>query len=656
MATSGAMSTSNQYVKYTISITQNSQNVTGNSSNVTVSVRFYRTNTGYTTYGSGTLYCKVNGTTYSATVTSDQKITSSGIVLFSSTFNIPHNSDGSKTLTVSAWINLNTPLTSNEQSFSQVLTTIPRATTPTVNVARANMGTSITVSMPRASASFTHTLRYVFGNQTGTIGSGLGTSTTWTIPLSLANVVPNATEGILIIYCDTYNGSTKIGTKSVNVTAVVPSSVVPTISSVSVAEGVAGIASKFGAFVKNQSKLNVTISAAGSYSSSIASCISTVCGKSYNGTSFTVETVNLCETVNIQTTVTDSRGRTATYTKAVTVLEYAAPTISSFTVQRCNQNGTLNDEGEYLRIAYNYAITALNNRNDKSCTIAYKRDGDASYTTLKTESLYTNNLTYTTTVKFSGDYAYNVRITIDDYFRSATYEIEVPTAFTLVDYHSSGRGIAFGKVAERSNAMEIALDMYDKYDKKILNGLAHYGGSIRLDPNTTLEELILTDNDNAPETGFFYIRTLFYSTKSTTANRSQVAIPYNSAGGIWYRYFYNGSWSTWRTGERDTGWIDLTLSSGWTFQYSGDKPQYRRIGNIVYLRGLIDATSAAAGTIATLPAGFRPLGSFVRFTCSLNQTEYANVQVNNNGVINDHQKGTKTRTFLCLAGISFPVG
>lgn len=655
MATSGAMSTSNQYVKYTISITQNSQNVTGNSSNVTVSVRFYRTNTGYTTYGSGTIYCKVNGTTYSASVTSSQKITSSGIVLFTSTFNIPHNSDGSKTLTASAWINLDTPLTSSEQSYSQALTTIPRATTPTVNVARTNMGASITVSMPRASSSFTHTLRYVFGNQTGTIGSGLGTSTTWTIPLSLANVVPNSTEGILIIYCDTYNGSTKIGTKSVNVTAVVPSTVVPSITGVTVTEGVAGIASKFGAFVKNQSKLNVSISAAGSYSSSIASCISTVCGKSYNGTSFTVEAVNLCETVNIQTTVTDSRGRTATYTKAVTVLDYTPPTISSFTVQRCNQNGTLNDEGEYLRIAYNYAITALNNRNDKSCTIAYKKDGETSYTTLKTESLYTNNLTYTTTVTFSGDNAYNVRITLADYFRSATYEVEVPTAFTLVDYHSSGRGIAFGKVAERSNAMEIALNLYDMYDTRILNGLAYYTGVTAIDPNTSLEELILTDHANAPETGFFYIRTLFYSTKNATANRSQVAIPYSSAGGIWYRYFYNGVWSTWRTGERDTGWIDLPLSSGWSFQYDTDKPQYRRLGNVVYLRGLVNATSAAVGTLATLPAGFRPIGYYVRFPCTLNQTDYANVQVNLNGVINDYTKGSSGRTFLCLSGISFPV-
>ena len=126
MATSNAMNTSNDRVKYTISITQNSQSIQNNTSNVTVNVRFYRTNTGYTTYGTGTVYCKINGTTYSASVTPSQRITNAGIVLFSKNLNISHNTDGTKTLTCSAWINLDTPLTSSEQSYSQVLTTIPR--------------------------------------------------------------------------------------------------------------------------------------------------------------------------------------------------------------------------------------------------------------------------------------------------------------------------------------------------------------------------------------------------------------------------------------------------------------------------------------------------------------------------------------------------
>lgn len=125
MATSSAMNTSNKYIKYKIEIVQNSRNISKNTSNVTVNVFVYRTNTGYSTYGSGTVYCTIDGTQYTASITSDQKITSSGITLFSKTLDIAHCSDGKKTLTCSAYIN-HSRFTSESQSFSSVLASIPR--------------------------------------------------------------------------------------------------------------------------------------------------------------------------------------------------------------------------------------------------------------------------------------------------------------------------------------------------------------------------------------------------------------------------------------------------------------------------------------------------------------------------------------------------
>lgn len=105
----------------------------------------------------------------------------------------------------------------------------------------------------------------------------------------------------------------------------------------------------------------------------------------------------------------------------------------------------------------------------------------------------------------------------------------------------------------------------------------------------------------------------------------------------------------------DSGWLDLPLKTGWSYQYDTDKPQYRKIGNIVYLRGLIDATATAQTTIGELPVGFRPtVGSFNRFACALNQKDYVNVQVGRNGLITDYTKTTSmTRTFICLSNISF---
>lgn len=457
MATSGALSTSNDRVKYKITITQNSQNINDNTTNVTVSVRFYRTNTGYTTYGTGTVYCKINGTTYSAAVSPSQKITNSGIVLFTKTLNIPHNADGTKTLTTSAWINLNTPLTSSEQSYSQALTTIPRATTPTLSSSSVNLGSSITINLPRASSSFTHTVTYKIGSASGTIGSNLGTSASWTPPLSLASQLPNSTSGTVTITVVTYNGSTKIGTKTINLTVNVPASVVPTISAIAVTETVSGLAAKIGAFVQGQSKIKVVITAAGAYGSTISTYISKFGSSSFNGASFTIENINTSGSVNLSVTVTDSRGRKATKTQAITVLPYQIPEINSFTGLRCDQDGTVNEDGEYVQLSYNYEISPLNNKNDKTITIEYKLVGDANYTVLKTESTYSADTDYIPTTVFSVDNSYDFKITVADYFKTVKYDLEITTAFTLMDFSAGGHGMAIGKVAESEDLLEIAL-------------------------------------------------------------------------------------------------------------------------------------------------------------------------------------------------------
>lgn len=457
MPTSGAMSTSNDRVKYKITVTQNSQNVTNNTSNVTVTVRFYRTNSGYTTYGSGTVYCKINGTTYSASVTPSQKITESGINLFSKTVNVAHNANGTKTLTTSAWIKLNTPLTSSEQSYSVTLTTIPRATTPTVSASSVNLGSSLTINLPRASSSFTHTLKYSFAGASGTIGTGYGTSATWTPPITLANNIPNTTSGTVTITCDTYSGSSKVGSKNVTCKLTVPSSVVPTISSIAAVETVEGLAAKIGAFVQGQSKPQVTITAAGVYGSTVTTYISTVGSSSFNGASFTLSNLNTSGTVAINVTVTDSRGRKNSRTQNITVLPYSIPQITAFSAVRCDSNGTADEDGQYVALTYAYSVSPLNDKNDKSATVQYQQVGASDWTNLFTEANYSNSTTYVSTATFSVDNSFNFKLTLADYFKTVTITAEITTAFTLLDFSAGGTGLAVGKVAEAEDLFDVGL-------------------------------------------------------------------------------------------------------------------------------------------------------------------------------------------------------
>lgn len=452
MATSSAMSTTNDKIKYKITITQNSQSVANNTSNVTVSVRVYRTNTGYTTYGTGTVYCTINGTQYTEGITSSDKITNSGIVVFSKTLNITHSADGTKTLTTSARIT-HDQFSSSSQSYSQALTTIPRATTPTVSATSVNMGSSITINMARASSSFDHTLTYKFGSATGTIGSDLATSKAWTVPLSLASQIPNGTSGTCTITCKTYNGSTLIGTKTVSFTAKVPSSVVPSISALTVSEATAGLNSQFGGYVQNKSKLKVAITAAGSYSSTIKTYKTTIAGKSYTGSSVTSGVLTSSGTVTISTTVTDSRGRTATKSTTVTVQAYTAPKISKFSAVRTNAG---------VQVAMNFAITSLGEKNTKAYVLSYKTKTSSTWVVLASGSVYSYNSTQTFAEGFSSEASYDLQLTVTDYFgesAAATAYAEIPTAFTLLDFNASGKGVAFGKVSEIDNQMEIDMDL-----------------------------------------------------------------------------------------------------------------------------------------------------------------------------------------------------
>lgn len=172
MAVSGNFTTDNDRILYNITVTESNVNTSNNTSDVTVEVKFWRTNTGYETYGTGTCYCIIDGVTYTAAVSPSQKITNSGIVLFRKTVTINHNSDGSKTLNVKARININNILSSDYQGFNVTLTKISvtpsNITTFTITAGYGNyvgLGDTITLQWSKPSGTVTgYEIQYSRGN------------------------------------------------------------------------------------------------------------------------------------------------------------------------------------------------------------------------------------------------------------------------------------------------------------------------------------------------------------------------------------------------------------------------------------------------------------------------------------------------------------
>jgi len=69
--------------------------------------------------------------------------------------------------------------------------------------------------------------------------------------------------------------------------------------------------------------------------------------------------------------------------------------------------------------------------------------------------------------------------------------------------------------------------------------------------------------------------------------------------------FLNLLGDTVRTMIGDSGWADLTPAAGWTAGTGANKPQVRRIGKTVWMRGGFTAGTAGT-TCAVVGAGYRP--------------------------------------------------
>lgn len=458
MATSGSKSVSvTSWNTLKFSWSQASQSVANNTTTVSWTLQLIAGSSGrISSTASKDWSVTVNGTKYSGTNNVGISANTTK-TLASGKTTITHSSDGTKSFSYS--FSQEFGITFSGSSIGTIsgsgtgtLNTIPRATTPTLSASSVNMGSAVTINTPRASSSFTHDLAYAFaGGSYVSIATGVTTSRSWTVPLSLANSIPNATSGTVTIRCITKNGSTTIGTKTVLLTAKVPSSVVPTVSSVTLTEATAGIAAQFGAFIQNKSKVKATISASGAYSSTIKSYSTTFSGKTYTGASWTSGVVTQSGSLSMVTTVTDSRGRTAKKTTTVTILAYNPPKISAFHAARYDSAGKADPDGIYLSVSYAYSVAALGNKNTASAVISWKQSTASTWTQLITTSALSANTTAKpTTPTFSLDYQYDVRITVTDWFgSSATYNTVLPSGAVILDIKADGKGIAFGKTCER---------------------------------------------------------------------------------------------------------------------------------------------------------------------------------------------------------------
>ena len=484
MAKSGSITTNESHGRSVkLSWSLSSQSVENNQSTLSWSITGAGSASGWVMTGG--FKAVINGTTVYSTSTDTRIQLYNGTSVASGTTKITHNADGTKSFSLSIEAGVYTYAVSVTASGTHTLDTIPRAST--VSATNANMGSASTITITRASSSFTHTLTYSFGSTTGTIVSKTtSTSVSWTPALTLANQIPNAVSGTCTITCDTYNGSTKIGSKTCTLTLTVPASVKPTMTSVTATRVDGDVPAAWAIYVQNKSKATVTINgAAGAYGSTISSYSISGGGYSSTASSFTTGLLAASGTITFTAKVTDSRGRVSdAKTVSISVVAYSAPSFSSYISQRATSAGVINDDGTYIRGLISFSYATCSSKNTITCATYYKKSSATSWT--NANKSFSSGTAFT----FGGgaistESSYDVKYTITDAFTTITIIDMVSTASVLMDFKAGGKGIAIGKVSEKDKTLEIADSWELEVHGKKLIDYIYPIGSIYLSVNST---------------------------------------------------------------------------------------------------------------------------------------------------------------------------
>lgn len=469
MASSGSFSGSIVSGHYKLRVDwSQAKNVSANTS--TITCKMYLVNDWSLSIGSRSNICTINGT---AVAYSSSAISTTGThSLGTASSTVSHNSDGTKSITIKAVFNIRATISgtyyeSITASATVTLDSIPRASS--VSAASVNLGAASTITISRASSSFTHTLTYKFGSASGTIVTKTtATSVSWMPPLSLASQIPNATTGTCTITCTTYSGTTSIGSKTCTHTLTVPASVKPTIGSLT-AERIDGdVPADWGIYVQTKSKSKLTINgAAGSYGSTIKSY--SISGGGFTGAAATLATgfLNNYGNITFTATVTDSRGRvSAVATLTIEVVRYFTPYFERYSSQRCNSAGTLQDDGTYVLGNALYNRAPCENLNRVTRSIFYKKSSDTEW--INSGYIFSSGDPIVFGGgNFSTEYSYDIKYTIQDAFNTVSVIDLISTAAVVMDFKSGGKGVAIGKVSETDNMFEVS----DKWDVKVYGKL-----------------------------------------------------------------------------------------------------------------------------------------------------------------------------------------
>lgn len=593
----------------TASFTEGTPSVANNYSPVTCTATFAAQNSNWQTGNPSTLsiYWHDNRENYDRLVAS---INFAGINQWetktaSGTINVTHKDDGTLSGYAYAYFNKGSTTTSWACNSGGVstnltpLTTIARASVPTIEPNTFNIGDTITIKTNRKSTLFTHDVIFYFGNYSYTIATDVTDSVTFDTSIvanEMYQQIPNAAEGIGNVTLVTYNGETQVGSKYSTFTAKVINSN-PTFNAAyqDINSTTTSITNDNQQIIRNNSALQISITNASAKNyATLSSLTAIINGVTYTGSlrgtggSIDVGTLNLSSNTTAQVILTDSRGIKTTQNLNITILNWELPT-AIISLQRQDNFYSETD------INVNADYSSLDGKNTITIKARYKKTTDASYS-----AYVTLQDDVTSVLTLDNNYQWDVQVLVQDEIGSTTYNLTLSRGMPITYYDKIKSSTSFNCFPSNDKSVEIDGDLLVN-GENILARILGYG---------QVAHVVDGDWDDAcgDATGFYMGNGLTNSPPGTSVAgwwwvihivhnstyQRQIAFSFLNNSEVYTRMQNNGTWNNWvlingeqySTSEEVIGeWIDgkplyrKTISTG-TLPNGGGMNVPHNISNI----------------------------------------------------------------------------
>lgn len=548
--------TSNNGYAYTLtaSFTEKSTSVANNTSNLTVTGTLKSTGARWSSSYNSTLTIywhdnRQNKDVYVAS-TNAKEISYNGTITASGTINVTHKDDGTLSgYAYAKWekggTSAYTPNNGSVSTNNTALTTIPRASVPTISPSPFNIGDTITIDTNRKSTVFTHTVTFYFGNYSYQIATDVTDSCTLdtsTIANEMYQQIPNAAAGQGNVTVATYNGSTLVGTAQCLFTANVVNSN-PTFNAAyqDTNTTTTAITQNNQLIIQNNSTLQVNITNASAKNYASLSSVSVTIEGQTTSQSISSDTLNIdLGTINLSSdtpmvvTLTDSRGITSSQTITLQMLKWSLPT-AIITLARQNNFYTETD------INVNADYSSLDSKNTITIQYRYKKVSDSDYS-----QYYTLQDNVQATFNADNTYEWNVQVLLQDRLGSTTYNLTLNKGIPITFFDRIKRSVGIDCFPNDTESLEVG-------GENILTRIEGFGEVCMSAPTTDWNTACGTrsgfymgsDMSNSPSgdtvANWWWVIHLAHNENY----QRQIAFSFLNNNGIYTRIMNNGTWGNW---------------------------------------------------------------------------------------------------------------